>query len=328
MKRFVVVAAVTGVTLMPVPALGFPTPGPGDPPPLVAAASIPPGIYTYGELRSMGYDPDPGLTPEEVGLPVCKPDPTWPGLREDSPPAPDAPTGCVADVTKFEFAVGFPPPHAGYHWNGYRTNARSYAGGKVEIEVRDPSVDHDLPSGTEEFVANRVLTQTSTTSDWLEVGWAEVSWKDNNQYVYSYDTEEGTWGFPGGYNLTTGSYYAFRTRNCTVNNDDRQCGELFWSGQWQLIRNSDPGDCRKPDGAAMCAVEEFTEVFSEDTNTPHPNLTGTSGGNVIDWRNTELRTDAGSWVTWTAPSEKGTQTAYDTCPIKAYYRFYAIKGSC
>jgi len=35
--------------------------------------AIPPGIYTYEEIIALGFDP--GLTPEETGLPLCEPDP-------------------------------------------------------------------------------------------------------------------------------------------------------------------------------------------------------------------------------------------------------------
>jgi len=75
-------------------------------------------------------------------------------------------------------------------------------------------------------------------------------------------------------------------------------------------------------------VEEFTEISSNETSDPHPDLTIPGHGNRIDWRETQLRTDNFQWVTWTASSTQGTQTAYDTCLIDAYYTFFAKKGAC
>jgi len=99
----------------------------------------------------------------------------------------------------------------------------------------------------EEFVVNRVLTQRSI--HWLEVGWGEHSDRADDQEVYTFDTEEGTWQWHTQYNLVTGYYEAFRTRNCTDGGgDDKQCAEIYWSGTWQLLRYSNPADCRDLSG--------------------------------------------------------------------------------
>lgn len=165
---------------------------------------------------------------------------------------------------------------------------------------------------------------------WLEIGWAEHSDRTSTSpEVYSYDTEEGgVWRFPGYPPLTVGSFYAFRTRNCTINNDDKQCAEVYWSGAWNLVDYSNAADCRNAQGTAICAAEEFTEIYSDHTGSLHPDLTPGSGDNRVDWRSTRLRTNAGSWVSWTASSSKGNVSPYDTCLINAYYRFYVLKGTC
>lgn len=106
----------------------------------------------------------------------------------------------------------------------------------------------------------------------------------------------------------------------------RKCAEIYWNGSWQLLDSSGAADCTDNQGNARCAVEEFTEIYS-DQSTPHPDLTATSS-NRVDWRETELRLEDGTWISWTRPSSAGTQTAYDTCPINNFYRFYAVKGTC
>jgi hypothetical protein len=181
-------------------------------------------------------------------------------------------------------------------------------------------VDHtDVP----EFVANRVLSQNQP-GDWIEAGWSEVSWWPA-QSVYTFKTATGMWSFDS-YNLNTGSFYSFRTRHCSIQGGGTQCAEIYWNGSWQLLDSSGAADCTDNQGNARCAVEEFTEIYSEQSSA-HPDLTGTSA-NRIDWRETELRLEGGTWISWTRPSSVGTQTAYDTCPINNHYRFYALKGTC
>lgn len=286
-------------------------------------SSIPPGIHTYDEVRSMGYDP--GMRPEDVGLPLCPYDPGWEGLGPGTGPVPEDAPVCVADVTTFDFGFGIGIPHASYHHNGSFTNSSEYAGGKVEVEVRNPSVSH--VSGITEFVSNRVLTQRPN-DEWLETGWVEYSDEGDAQYVYGYDTEEHSWNFAKQYDLTFGHYYAFRTRGCTLGGDDRQCGELYWNGLWELIRNSDTADCR-PASTPICHVEEYTEIFSNQTSSPHPNLTTNQGDGKIHWRNTEVRKDIGGsaqWVAWnsTFSDDWYNITPYDTCGEYRYFQFYVV----
>lgn len=287
---------------------------------------LPPGIYTYDEVVAAGFDQ--GLRPEDVGLPVCKVDPTWEGLKEGSPPAPaDGPTECVADATKFLYGYGIGIPDTGYHHNGYKTSASNYAGGKIEVEAQNSTVDHN-PS-ISEFVVSRVLT-VRTNGEWIEVGTAEHSDRTATfPEVYTFETGTSTWAFAPGYGLTIGSYYPFRTRNCTVSGDDRQCAEIYWAGQWQLLRNSNAADCRTTSGDAICKVEEFTEIFSDQSADPHPDLSSAAQGNRVDWRSTQLRTDNPAiWVLWTHSSTSSFVTPYLRCLINAYYRFYVVKGPC
>ncbi len=42
-------------------------------------------------------------------------------------------------------------------------------------------------------------------SQWIEAGWAEVSWRDDRQYIYQYDSANARWVFFDEYNLALGS---------------------------------------------------------------------------------------------------------------------------
>jgi hypothetical protein len=308
----------------------------GATPPAAAEASsdtvpvmMPPGIYTYDEIQKAGIDPQ--LSSDDTGLPVCEVDTSWKGLGPESEAVPaGGPTECVADVTKFLFGYGIGVPTTGYHHNGWRTSNDTYAGGKVEVEVRDTGVDHF--QSIEEFVASRVLSVHGvgpSSLEWIEAGWAEHSDRTSNTpEVYTYETGSNSWAFAPQYPLAMGSFYAFRTRNCTISGDDRQCGEIFWAGQWQLLRNSNAADCRNPSGTAVCGNEEYTEIYSDQAADPHPDLSGASAGNRIDWRNTELRTNGAVWVQWTHASALHERAPYSACSVHAYYQFYVVKGAC
>lgn len=278
--------------------------------------------YTYEEAVALGIDvpPDPSTT----GLPVCEEAPDWPGFAtaEEAASVPDEPATCQADPTKILVSVGYPAPHAGYHWNGFRTTGL-WSGGRINTEATNPSVDHSLPSGQTQFVVSRVLPQSSSTSNWIEAGWGEVSWL-SGQKIYTFRSGTGNWIFYNQYNLTDGSYYPFRSYFC--NNPASECAEIFWNNQWQLL-DTDPNSC-KVSGSNDCYVEEFVEIYVSHSTQTHPDLTAAPGGNTIHMNNTKLRTASGSWDPWTASSSEGSQTAYDTCHQNDYYTFYAIKGTC
>jgi hypothetical protein len=204
------------------------------------------GSYTAEEAADLGIDTGP--TSQETGLPVCDFDPDWGGLAPDESVPDDArddPASCVADRAHVTYLVGATPPSPGYHHNGYRTNSDIAAGADTTIEIRDPEVDHQgQTSQEEEFVVNRVLTQNSANDDWIEIGYGEHSWEAADYArVYTYVTRgslDDSWEWFGQYNLPTGGNFVdVRTRNCTISGDDRQCADIWWSNQWQLLTESD-----------------------------------------------------------------------------------------
>lgn len=297
------------------------------------AAVVEPGLYTVEEAEVLGLEtPD---TPDAYGLPTCKVDLEYKGEPEDADKAVDIdasePAACAVDPSRGTVAVGWPTPHygpeppegAGYHWLGYNTNKWEFAGGKIEVEVRDPDVNHC--SGCPwQFVGNRVLAHREN-GDWIEIGWIEISSEPNERKVYTYN--DGQYYHPANHPLTDGSFYSFRSVNCTVGGDDRQCVDIWWGGQWERLDNDASADCRGAAGGARCRMEEYTEVYTEGNG--HPDLTGAPAGNRIDFRDTELRTDAGNWISWTRPSTKGgPYDVYETCGINDFYRFYSKKPGC
>lgn len=153
-------------------------------------ATPPPGVYTYEEAVALGIEVGP--TPEEIGLPSCVVDPSYGGVMKDDVVPLDEEAACAVDPHDVLFGVGLPVPHAGsggdngaYHWMGYRTN-NEYAGGYVEVEAQNPEVDHVPLGQDDEFVASRVLTQVTTSSNWLEAGWIEASWLSDVRRVYTF----------------------------------------------------------------------------------------------------------------------------------------------
>lgn len=231
---------------------------------------------------------------------MCEYDPDWGGLAPDETvpaEARDDSASCVADRSYVTYMIGVTPPHAGYHWNGYRTNNDIAAGADVTIEIRDAQVDHLAhTSDEEESVVNRTITQNSANNDWLEVGYGEHSWESATYpRVYTYVTRAsnpGIWAWYGQYSLTTGNFLDVRTRNCTISGDDRQCAEVWWSGQWQLLTNDNSADCRGAAGNPRCYAG-----YSQQSS-PHPDITGSAGNNRIDWKDTMLRVDQSGGAVW------------------------------
>jgi hypothetical protein len=281
-----------------------------------SSGDVPAGTYTYDEAVALGLE----TPPSDTGLPVCKVDPNWKGFStpEAAAKIDDGPATCQADPTQVLVSVGYPAPHSGYHYAGFRTTG-DWEGGKIDTEVSNPSVDHSV---SDQFVVSRVLPVSSSNGNWIEAGWSEVSWRTGRN-VYTYRSSQGNWVFYPGYNLNGGSYYPFRSYYCNAGTSGRdECAEIYWSGQWQLL-DYDDHTCRL-NGNNNCEVEEFVEVHTGD-NQAHPDI---DGDNAIEMVNTTLLNNAGNWNSWTANSSQGQGPAYDTCHEQNYYRFYAKKNTC
>ncbi len=72
--------------------------------------------------------------------------------------------------------------------------------------VVNPSVDHSLWPWQKQFVVEYSYAMGPTPDrDWMESGWAEVSWRDDRQYVYQYDSNTREWHFFDQFALEPGS---------------------------------------------------------------------------------------------------------------------------
>jgi hypothetical protein len=67
--------------------------------------------------------------------------------------------------------------------------------------VVDPQVSHTT---ADEHVVEHVYAAYGFDR-WIEAGWAEVSWRDNRQYIYEFDSANNTWNWYDQYTLTPGT---------------------------------------------------------------------------------------------------------------------------
>lgn len=91
---------------------------------------------------------------------------------------------------------------AGYHYVGPMTD-QDNQGVWGRNHVVDPGVDHSATA--QRFVVERVYANDTSWDRWMEAGWAEVSWRDDRQYIYQYDSINTTWIFFDEYVLTPGT---------------------------------------------------------------------------------------------------------------------------
>ncbi len=220
-----------------------------------------------------------------------------------------------------------PLPHAGPHHNGAQTTVR-YKGAIAKIEVTNPVVTHG--GDEQEFVASRVMGKKEILSRWLEVGWAEVSWRANRPFVFTFNDADGQWRFWDTLVLNRGTHYAFRVNACRMNDQKATCSWIYYGGRWRLLDTVYSGACvHIHDGMRVrrCFLEQYTEVFSNDA-TPHPALDRENRD--INWEDAEILKNDG-WHQWT-PSSAVTATGqvdpYRACWEVDYYDWYAKRNGC
>jgi len=92
---------------------------------------------------------------------------------------------------------------AGYHYVGPVTY-QDTQGVWGRNTVVNPNIPHPGPAGNR-FVVERVYANDASWAHWMEAGWAEVSWRDERQYIYEFDSVNDDWVFFDEYVLTPGS---------------------------------------------------------------------------------------------------------------------------
>jgi hypothetical protein len=162
--------------------------------------------------------------------------------------------------------------------------------------------------------------------NWVEAGWAEVSWKPDTRYVYTFDHPEDVWHFHTAYPLTTGNYYIWRVRDY---GNDYGYGEIYWAGSWVLLESNPSMLCRKADGTHNCYQHEYLEVYAGDQTWPSVNAPVDGIG--VNFNNTMLRTDPDHWVYWNDSlysSYERSESPYTACWTSRDWVFRAPKGNC
>jgi len=150
------------------------------------------------------------VPPAEQDLPPCRefekrftPPPSDP-----VPSAGDIPADTQKDVCRAERTIDISTPpkrperpreigvlDAGYHYAGPMTT-QDNQGVWGRNTVVDPNVPHPGPAGNW-FVVERVYANDASWDHWIEAGWGEVSWRDDRQYIYEFDSATQTWNFFG-----------------------------------------------------------------------------------------------------------------------------------
>lgn len=195
------------------------------------------------------------------------------------------------------------PLHNGYHFAGARTpradgaTAEWVEGVNSQITVTNPEVPHD-GSVNWFFYAWVMAHRYTPTQLWIQVGWSEVSWRGNTQYV-TVQTQDGVWRFFDSYVLTPGQ---------VINVAVRWLGgttwrsEIYWNNQWQTLYDVDLGI------ADMPYASQQNEAYKQDANTFHFGVPNTN------FYNTHVAQD-GSWSKWTTSYETGEYSDFPYCTV-------------
>ncbi len=142
-----------------------------------------------------------------------------PPLSDSAPSIRDIPADTQKDACRAEGTVDLSAPpkqpesareqgalSLGYHYAGPMTD-QDNQGVWGRNTVVDPNVPHPGPAGYR-FVAERAYASDVSGNRWMEAGWAEVSWRDDRQYIYliwQSDSVNYSWIFFDEYILTPGT---------------------------------------------------------------------------------------------------------------------------
>jgi hypothetical protein len=187
------------------------------------------------------------VPPAEQDLPPCReferkftPPPSEPALG-----ARDIPADTQRDVCRAERTIDISTPpkrperpretgvlDVGYHYAGPMT-IQDNQGVWGRNTVVDPNVPHPGPAGNR-FVVERVYANDASWDHWIKAGWGEVSWRDDRQYIYEFDSVNQTWNFFDEYPLSSGS--AVETR-VYYNADVDAWRALYYLGEnrWRVL---------------------------------------------------------------------------------------------
>lgn len=229
---------------------------------------------------------EPTGLPGDRGVAMCQALPTT-ILTQGPPRLPVGPS-----------AAQDPVPHAGYHHLGAQSSEQ-LAMVRPRLGVTNPAVRRS----TIDFVASRVMAKEDYNGStlWLEAGWAEVGWRNDDQYVYTYDTRDNQWKFYDQYNLSSGTrFFALIDSEVSSTRSTNWRAWIWWNNAWNRLSTISLPIYDE------AFIEEYVEVYRDPNVTGHFNLPSTDidnvqvkespGSSTVYWRNPPISTLEGSSI--------------------------------
>jgi len=156
------------------------------------------------------------VPPAEQTLPSCRTfEPEFTSVSESLPMAEAIPAATQQDICWAERTIDISRPpkqpersekklavlNSGYHYIGPVTT-QDNQGVWGRNTVVDSNIPHPEQTGKRRFIVERVYVDNGDR--WIEAGWAEVSWRDDRQYIYEFDYVHNVWTFFDEYLLVPG----------------------------------------------------------------------------------------------------------------------------
>jgi len=200
-----------------------------------------------------------------------------------------------------------PPPkpaskRGDYHFLGAKTS-QSNVGIISKIQVTDPSVKRH----TTNFFAAWIMEHRYGPDRWIQVGWAEVGWRDDKQYVFAYDTEHNEWHFYDQYPISSSTWIQV---SISYRGGTTWAVWLWWNTVWVLLDEAEV-DFSSPEYA-----DQFGEVYISNGRHFYVPDTSFYGTNLLV---------EGSWSSWDTsyPTvEYNADSPYETHWLNRYWDWY------
>ena len=179
-----------------------------------------------------------------------------PTIMEDALPVPPSHTHGLTLAESVDIAgpVNPGPPceggSVGYHHLGARTT-QGDEGAYIRLQVTNPEVRR----ATSDFYCSWIMIDDGV-SRWIQVGWAEVGWRDDKQYVFVYDTVDNIWHFYDQFLISPGDWVivAINYQGGTT-----WATWIWWGNNWVLLDVEDIGL-----GSPPPYTDQFGEVYTYD----------------------------------------------------------------
>ena len=147
--------------------------------------------------QSRAHSNSPNLAPDVIRV-VCKAEP----LIDLSAPSKSAPLNLL-ELRRNELQAATADYIYRYVGVGADQDNQGVWGRRYVV---DPSIGHSLWPWQKQFVVEYSYARgPAPDRHWMESGWAEVSWRDDHQYVYQYDSNTNEWHFFDQFALEPGS---------------------------------------------------------------------------------------------------------------------------